>query len=164
MSRVSRDPEGWQNDGKTNMEHFKERKSMKKMERESIKKIVREVFKEFAIELPDEVVGLPEKVEKLTAAVAELREKVDGVAGMKLTLMEKLRLIRHRNKWSQRQLAQRLDVELRTLRAWEQGCRTPASYFVPHLQKFVEDNAESPNAREIQAGKAEGARGAIKRP
>lgn len=61
---------------------------------------------------------------------------------MTLTLMESLRIIRLRLHLSQDEMAEKLGVQPRTLKAWEQGRRNPVSYFVPVLEKFVKENSK----------------------
>lgn len=48
-------------------------------------------------------------------------------AVLKLTDIEKLRVIRKRHRWRQVDLANQLGVKVRTLRSWEQGKASPSN-------------------------------------
>jgi DNA-binding transcriptional regulator YiaG len=56
---------------------------------------------------------------------------------VKLTTVERLTIIRKRNKWTQAKLAKELGVSISCVRSWEQGDRNPQKLAERALEEFI---------------------------
>ena len=55
-------------------------------------------------------------------------------------LFDRLKILRKRRGWTQERCAELLKVPPRTLRAWEQGSRTPRPIIESAIEKFIAEN------------------------
>lgn len=58
---------------------------------------------------------------------------------VELSLIEKLFLLRKREGMTQDELAAKLSIPVRTLRAWEQGTRKPSAAGVQLVNQLIEE-------------------------
>ena len=71
--------------------------------------------------------------------IAELTMPRNTKHSLKLTLMEKLLIIRMRNRWTSDEAGKRWGVLGSTLRDYESGRRNPSEGVRLHLEKIVEE-------------------------